>query len=65
MEKNNKKDTEQCAIPVISSSTVIEPISCELSDNTKAHIEMMECVNDHFHKYVTKALMIPKEMFGK
>ena len=65
MQKNNKKDIKQCVIPVVSSSTVIEPISCELSDNMKSYMENMKWVNDNFHKHVTKVLMIPKEMFGK
>lgn len=64
MSKSSKKETEQCAIPDVSSSTVIEPISCELGEHIKEYIEMMEWVNNNFHKYVTKTLMIPKERFG-
>lgn len=64
MSKSSKKETEQCAIPDVSSSTVIEPISCELGEGMKAHIEMMEWINNNFHKYATKMLMIPKERLG-
>ena len=64
MEKDNLKHEQQCAIHGVSSSTVIEPSNCELSDDMKAHIEMMEYVNENSHKYATKVLMIPKEYFG-
>lgn len=57
-------DKHQLPKHIVSSSTVIEPISCELSESMKAHIEMMEWVNENFHKYATKMLMIPKEYFG-
>jgi len=48
----------------VGSSTIIKPISFELSESTKAHIEMMERAHENFHKYAAKALMIPKEYFG-
>jgi len=63
--KEPKKNNEKAfAIHDVSSSTVIEPISCELSESMKEDIEMIEWVNESFNKYVTKALMIPKEYFG-
>jgi hypothetical protein len=63
-EEQNLDNTEnpKLGISDVSSSTVIEPISCELSEDMKSHIEMIECVNDNFNKYITKALMIPKEI---
>ena len=60
----NKQNSEQLNILAVSSSTVIEPINCELSENMKAQIEMLERINNAFDKYATKVLMIPKEMFG-
>ena len=60
----NTPQKPQLHLQNVSSSTVIEPISCELSESMKAHIEMMEWANENFHKYATKALMIPKEYFG-
>ena len=57
-------DKKQRNILAVSSSTVIEPINCELSENMKAQIEMLEWTNNAFDKYATKVLMIPKEMFG-
>lgn len=64
MEKDNLKNEQQCAIHDVSSSTVIEPINYELSENIKANIEMLEWTKNEFDKYATKVLMIPKEMFG-
>jgi hypothetical protein len=61
----NKPHNQQLNIAGVSSSTVIEPINCELSESMKAHIEMMEWVNENFHKNATKMLMIPKDMFGR
>ena len=61
----NKPQNPQLHLQNVSSSTVIEPINCELSESMKAHIEMMEWVNENFHKYATKMLMIPKDMFGR
>lgn len=62
----NTAGNQQLNISDVSgSTTVIEPIRCELSDNMKAYIEMIEWVNDNFHKYAIKSLMIPKQMFGK
>ena len=63
MGKDNLKNEQQCAIHDVSSSTVIEPISCELSESMKAHIEMLEWTKNAFDKYATKVLMIPREMF--
>lgn len=63
--KEPKKDNEKAfAIHDVSSSTAIEPVSYELSESMKAHIEMMGWANENFHKYATKALMIPQEYFG-
>jgi hypothetical protein len=64
MNKDNLKHEKQCAIHDVSSSTVIEPINCELSESMKAHIEMLEWTKNAFDKYATKVLMMPKEMFG-
>lgn len=64
MKNDNLKKEKQCAIHDVSSSTVVEPISCELSDNMKAHIEMMEWCEKLFDE-TRMGLMIPKEMFGR
>ena len=64
MENDNLKNEQQCAIHGVSSSTVIEPISCELSESMKAHIELLEWTKSAFSKCATKVLMIPKEKVG-
>ena len=43
----NKQNSEQLNILAVSSSTVIEPINCELSENMKAQIEMLERITTH------------------
>lgn len=57
------KTEKQCAIHNVSSSKVIEPINCELSDGMKAHIEMFELSNKLFDE-ARKQLIIPKELLG-
>lgn len=63
-DKTSKNAEKELRMSDVSSSTVIEPISCEFGEDMKAHIEMMEWINNNFHKYATKMLMIPKERFG-
>ena len=63
-ENMNTSSEQPCIIHDVSGSTVIEPISCELSDSIKAHIEMIEWSNKMFDE-ARKQLMIPKKMFGK
>lgn len=47
------------------TNMAIEPISCGLNENMKAHIEMIEWTNNNFQKYATRVLMIPKIIFGR
>lgn len=63
-ENLNNAQTQALNIPVVSDSTVIESISCELSESTKAHMEILEWTKNAFNKYAAKVLMMPKEMFG-
>jgi hypothetical protein len=60
---NNNNKNSALNKPAVSSSTVIEPINCELSESMKSHIEMLEWTNKLFDES-RKQLMIPKEMFG-
>ena len=62
--KTTDKPQGNGVLPCVSGSTVIEPISCELSESLKSHIEMIEWTKQAFDVYATKMLMIPKEMFG-
>ena len=39
-----------------------EPISCELSENDKNHLEVLEWVNKEFEKLIFTAFRIPKEL---
>ena len=58
----NNSEKPKLHLQNVSSSTVIEPINCELSEDMKAHIEMLEWGNALFDE-ARKKLMIPKEMF--
>ena len=51
-------------LPLVRSSTSITPISCEIDENSKKFIEMVEFTNKQFERYATDVLRIPKEMFG-
>jgi hypothetical protein len=60
----NEPQKSQLNIGAVSSSTVIDPISCELSESMKKYIDVMKWVNENYHEHITRALMIPKEYFG-
>jgi len=47
------------------SNIKIQSIDCELSNNMKTLVEFKEYYDKQFSKYLTKSLIIPKEMFGK
>lgn len=61
-----------CEEPIVITSTdipdtsfkgtVIPPINCQISKGMKTHIQMIEWVNDNFHKYATKMLMITRKL---
>lgn len=49
----------------VSGSTVIKPISCELSDNMKKYIEYTKEVDKWMNESITKLLGVPKKHFDK
>ena len=64
LNKKDKQVKNNVVLPDVSSSTLINPISCTLDENTKKYIEMVEFTNKQFEKYATDILRVPKEMFG-
>ncbi len=48
----------------VSGSTDIKPISCELSENMKNHLEYTKKVEDWLNESATKLLGVPKKYIG-